>query len=153
MAEQTMINLQAPAFELEASNGQKIRLDDMRGSYVVLIFYPMNDTPICNRQLDAMNVNLDAFINSNCRVFGVNTASKEKQRSYCERRRLQFPILSDAGAFVAKQYGTFNKYFPFAQKRTVVAIDPDGTICFYERGNPEPDKVLDIIRSRATQAP
>ena len=148
-----MINEKAPQFELEASNGQKIKLIDLRGSFVVLIFYPMNDTPICNRQLNDMSINLEDFLTCNARVFGVNTASKERQREYCQRKRLEFPILSDAGANVARQYGTYNPWMPFWQHRTVVAIDPQGVICYYERGNPAPDVVLKTIKQVISAPP
>ena len=50
-----MMNTPAPEFSLTASNGQQINLKDFLGSFVVLIFYPANDTPVCDRQLNEAN--------------------------------------------------------------------------------------------------
>lgn len=144
-----MLNSKAPDFTLDATTGQKVRLDDLRGSFVVLIFYPANETPICNKQLSEMNVNLEEFLSQNARVFGVNTASVDAHKGYCERRRLQFPILSDPGGSVAKRYNASMKWLPILIKRTVVGIDPDGMICYYQHGKPEPDEVLNAIKASA----
>ena len=143
-----MLNSKAPDFMLESSTGQKVRLSDFEGSFVVLVFYPANETPVCNLQLDEMNINLEQFLTHNARVFGVNTANADKAKTYCERRRLQFPILSDPGAKVAKQYGAQLKWLPMVIKRTVVAIDPKGEVCYYQHGKPDPQEVLEAIQKR-----
>ncbi len=144
-----MLNSKAPEFILESTTGQKVRLEDLLGAFVVLIFYPANETPGCNRQLSEMNVNLDDFLTANTRVFGVNTANVEKHKGYCARRRLQFPILSDPGCKVAKDYGAYLKWLPMIIRRTVVAIDPGGSVCFYQYGKPEPGQVLNAIKEHA----
>lgn len=146
-----MLNQPAPDFALDATTGQKVHLQDLKGSFVVLIFYPMNDTPTCNKQLAEMSVNLEDFLAVNARVFGVNTAKVEKQVEYCTRKRLEFPILSDPGGQVAKKYKAFMPLFP-VNKRTVVVIDPAGKIIFFERGVPNPDKVLKAIRADSAPA-
>jgi peroxiredoxin Q/BCP len=146
-----MLNNRAPEFALDSTTGNQVRLSDFSGSFVVLIFYPANETPTCNSQLADMNINLQEFFENNARVFGVNTASVEAHRTYCERRRLEFPILSDKGGLVAKQYNANRKWLPMFIRRTVVAIDPDGVICFYENGKPDPKSVLDAIKDRARQ--
>jgi peroxiredoxin len=142
-----MLNTQAPDFSLEASNGQWVNLQDLKGSFVVLIFYPLNDSPTCNRQLKDVELNIQEFLLANTRVFGVNTASVEKQRAYCTRKRLQFPILSDPGGKIAKKYKAHMLWMPF-NLRTVVVIDPEGTICFYRRGVPDMNDVIETIKSR-----
>jgi thioredoxin-dependent peroxiredoxin len=146
-----MIGETAPDFSLESTTGQPIRLTDLLGSFVVLIFYPVTDSPTCNKQLDEVNENWDDFLQVNARVFGVNTAKIEKQKEYCLRRRLQFPILSDPGGVVAKKYKAFMPLIPW-NKRTVVAICPRGTVLFYERGKPEPSKVLQAIKKATANA-
>lgn len=145
----SLLNSKAPDFALESTTGQKVRLSDCNGSFVVLVFYPANETPVCNKQLDEMNVSLEEFLKLNARIFGVNTATVEKHKGYCERRRLQFPILSDPGCKVARDYGAQMKWLPIVIKRTVVAIDPDGTVCFYKHGKPDPEEVIAAIKSRS----
>jgi len=143
-----MLNDRAPEFELESSTGQFITLSDLHGTFVVLIFYPMNDTPICNRQLSEMSINTKELLQYNARVFGINTASRDKHSQYCIRKRLDFPILSDPGGAIAKKYKAWMNWLPIP-KRTVVVIDPDGIICFYKRGAPSPVEVIQAIHNRA----
>lgn len=144
-----MLNKKAPDFTLSSSTGNKVTLQDLAGSFVVLVFYPANDSPTCNTQLAEVNVNLEDFLQNNARIFGVNTASEEKHRDYCQRRRLNFPILSDKKCVVAKQFGANFKWLPMVIRRTVVVIDPDGVVCFFEHGKPEPGDVLKSIQARA----
>lgn len=139
-----MLNTQAPDFTLEASTGQKITLQDLRGSYVVLIFYPANDTPVCNSQLEEASMHVEKFVECNARVFGVNTASTDKHREYCTRKRLDFPILSDTNAQTAKKYKAYWGWLP-VNRRTVVVIDPEGKIVMYERGKPSTEEILSHI--------
>lgn len=141
-----MLGSKAPDFALDSSTGQQICLNDLKGSHIVLVFYPANDTPVCNRQLDEMNFKLEEFLEHNAHVFGVNTASQQKQKAYCLRRKLEFPILSDPGAKVAREYKAVMPFLPVV-RRTVVAINPQGTICFYQRGKPDPSEVLKTIKS------
>lgn len=143
-----MLHKKAPDFSLESSTGQNVSLGQFRGSFVVLIFYPMNDTPVCNRQLEEANVNLQEFLEANARVFGVNTASKAKQREYCQRKKLEFPILSDPGGRVAKQFKAHRWWLP-TNLRTVVVVDPEGEICYYKRGAPGAQEILIAIKERS----
>ncbi len=140
-----MLNEKAPEFSLEATTGQHITLSSLAGSYVVLVFYPANDSPGCNKQLSEFSLNASTLMETDARVFGVNTAPANKSRTYCTRQRLEFPILSDPGGATAKKYKAFMGWIPFI-KRTVVVIDPSGNICFYERGAPAPENVISCIK-------
>ncbi len=144
-----MLNIPAPEFSLTASNGQQINLKDFFGSFVVLIFYPANDTPVCNRQLNEASLSMSDFLALGTRVFGVNTASVAKQKDYCTRKKLEYPILSDPGGKVAKAYKAHMVWLPF-NNRTVVAIDPKGTICFYKRGAPPASEIIESVKQRKT---
>lgn len=140
-----MLNSEAPDFTLQASTGQSIELSHMRGSYVVLVFYPANNTPTCNSQLDEMSLNLNHFLELNARVFGINTASADRHKEYCSQRRICFPILSDPGGKTAREYKAWWGWLG-CNKRTVVVIDPVGKICLFERGKPDPQVVLKSIK-------
>lgn len=144
-----MLNQKAPDFSLTASTGRLVSLRDFAGSYLVLVFYPANETPVCNAQLTDMNMNNEEFAKHNAKILGVNTASATKHKGYCERRNFTFPILSDPGCAVAKSYGASYRWLPMVINRTVVAIDPDGVICFYQHGKPDPQAVLQAIKDRA----
>jgi thioredoxin-dependent peroxiredoxin len=142
-----MLNTKAPDFTLTASNGQEIDLTDLLSTFVVLIFYPMNDSPTCNRQLTEFSFSTKDFFDLNARIFGVNTATIEKQREYCTRKRLEFPILSDPGGRVAQKYKAHMRWLPF-NRRTVVVIDPSGTVCYFKRGVPSHQDIIQSIKSR-----
>jgi peroxiredoxin Q/BCP len=145
-----MLNQKAPDFSLEASNGQQISLKDLSGTFVVLIFYPLTDSPTCNKQLADAELNLQQFLAANAAVFGINTAPVEKQRAYCTRKRLSFPILSDPGGKVAKLYKAHMLWMPF-NLRTVVVVDPTGNICYWKRGFPRADELIDAIGSKSVE--
>jgi len=139
-----MLGTKAPDFSLSATTGHNVTLDELAGSYVVLIFYPANDTPVCNLQLDEMSLSASKLLQHNARVFGVNTAKVDKSRDYCTRKRLEFPILSDVGGATAKKFKAFWGWLGM-NKRTVVVINPNGMICFYAPGKPSPDTVIQAI--------
>jgi peroxiredoxin Q/BCP len=145
-----MLNSTAPDFSLTASTGQQISLKDLKGSFVVLIFYPANDTPVCDRQLKEASMNICDFLAMGTRVFGVNTASVAKQKDYCTRKKLEYPILSDPGGKVAKAYKAHMIWLPF-NNRTVVVVDPQGVICYYQRGAPPAEQILEAIKKRKTE--
>jgi thioredoxin-dependent peroxiredoxin len=145
-----MLNSKAPDFSLEASNGQKITLNELAGAFVVLIFYPMNDSPNCNKQLKETDLNIQEFLLANTRVFGVNTAPVEKQREYCIRRRLSFPILSDPGGKTAKKYKAHMLWLPF-NLRTVVVVDPNGNVCYWKRGLPSASEIIEAIKAKTME--
>lgn len=88
----------------------------------------------------------------NARVFGVNTASVEKQKEYCLRRRLEFPILSDPGGKVARLYGATLFGLPLIS-RTVAVIDPTGIFIFHKRSNSPPpnSEMLEAIQNRMAE--
>jgi peroxiredoxin Q/BCP len=141
-----LLGTPAPDFTLEASTGAKISLNDLQGSYIVLIFYPANDTPVCNRQLEEMSLSASQLLQYNARIFGVNTANAGKAKEYCTRKKLDFPILSDPGGTTAKKYQSFWSWIG-TNKRTVVSINPNGKICFYQRGTPTPEQIIEAIQS------
>ncbi|HEY9677392.1 MAG TPA: redoxin domain-containing protein [Drouetiella sp.] len=145
-----MLNEKAPEFSLESTTGQHITLESLAGSFVVLVFYPQNDSPTCNKQLSDFSLSSGSLLEDNALVFGVNTAPANKSRSYCTRQRLDFPILSDPDGVTAKKYKAFLGWLPFI-KRTVVVIDPGGNICFYQRGTPAPENIVTCIKELRAQ--
>jgi peroxiredoxin Q/BCP len=147
-----MIGQPAPDFALDATTGHQVRLADLHGSYVVLIFYPANDTPVCNKQLEEASVSAAQLLQHNARIFGVNTAKMEKSRDYCTRKRLEFPILADPGGAVAKKYDAHWSWLSM-NRRTVIGIDPDGKVMFYERGTPSGEHIIKAITRHESELP
>jgi len=141
----------APDFDLEDERGNRVRLADFRGrSAVVLMFYPADETPGCTRQLCAARDDYDRYLAAGVAVFGVNPASAERHRKFVERHGLKTPLLIDDGARVARAYDALYP-IPLVTlvNRTVVGIDRDGTIRFYERGIPSTDRILAAVAPAA----
>jgi len=80
---------------------------------------------------------------SNVVVFGVNGGSARTHRSFAERQHLPLPLLVDRGLVVARRYGAVLRLgLVKLVKRTVVGIESDGRIVFYQRGTPSTDEIL-----------
>ena len=135
---------EAPGFALEDESGNSVRLADFRGkSAVVLMFYPADETPGCTKQLCAARDDYDRYQQAGIEVFGVNPGSAKAHKKFVEKHGLRTPLLLDRGSNVSKAYGALYP-IPLLNviNRTVVGIDRDGRVRFYERGMPSTDKIL-----------
>jgi peroxiredoxin Q/BCP len=138
------IGQQAPDFDLEDESGKRVRLADFRGaSSVVLMFYPADNTPGCTKQLCAARDDYDRYVAAGVTVFGVNPGSSATHRRFAERHGFKTPLLLDAGGRVSRAYDALMP-IPLLTlvNRTVVGIDREGIVRFYERGMPSTDAIL-----------
>ena len=144
------IGSQAPDFDLEDETGKRVRLADFRGvSSVVLMFYPADNTPGCTRQLCAARDDYDRYVSAGIAVFGVNPGSVESHRRFSERHSFKTPLLLDNGGRVSRAYDALMPV-PLITivNRTVVGIDRDGIVRFYQRGMPSTDAILGAMGRR-----
>ncbi|MBX3729640.1 MAG: peroxiredoxin [Candidatus Sumerlaeia bacterium] len=134
----------APAFEVQDEFGRTVRLADYRGkNNVVLIFYPVNNTPGCTRQLCAARDDFERYQKIDAVVFGVNPADAEAHRKFSSQHEFPFPLLADTAGNLVRDYGCRGTGgMPI---RTVYAIDKSGTIVFAERGMPTTDQILSSL--------
>lgn len=114
-----------------------MKLSALRGTNVVLVFYPADNTSVCTKQLCEFRDAWPAVKAHNAVVFGVNPARRHSE--FRERHKLPFPLLYDQAQKVAKLYRADGWFVP---KRTVYLIGPDGVIRYAQRGKPSPDEVL-----------
>jgi len=141
------IGQEAPDFDLEDERGNRVRLADFRGkSAVVLMFYPADNTPGCTRQLCTARDDYDRYVAAGVAVFGVNPGSKQTHRSFSERHGFKTPLLLDDGARVSRAYDALMP-IPLLTvvNRTVVGIDREGVVRFYERGMPSTSRILEAM--------
>jgi peroxiredoxin Q/BCP len=110
----------------------------LRGTPVLLVFYPGDDTYGCRKQLCEIRDSWQALRARGVAVFGVNPQSAASHEKFGGKYGFPFPILVDSGQRIARLYRASG----LMVKRTVVLIDTGGTIVFSERGMPSPDKVL-----------
>ena len=119
----------APAFSLPASDGATVTLEQFRGKWVVLYFYPKDFTSGCT--VEARNFQRDAakYEKANTVVLGVSVDSVDSHREFCAKEGLGFRLLSDTGKTATKAYGSLATW----QDREIAArntflIGPDGVV-------------------------
>lgn len=141
-----MLNIgqDAPDFDLLDERGNTVRLADFRGKQaVVLMFYPADNTPGCTAQMCAARDDYDKYQAAGIAVFGVNPGSEKAHRSFSEKHGLRTPLLLDAGGKVSKAYDALMPIpLMTVVNRTVVGIDREGKIAFYQRGMPSTDTIM-----------
>src|SRR5437016_5071229 len=154
--EKTMLHTgePAPAFELLDEHGRQVRLSDFRGkSAVVLMFYPADNTPGCTKQLCTARDDYDKYVAAGVEVFGVNPGSAATHRKFSERHGFKTPLLLDEGGKVSRAYDALMP-IPIINivNRTVVGIDREGMIRFYERGMPSTSTILSTMGAQSVEA-
>lgn len=120
---------EAPAFEAADQDGALHRLADYRGRWLVLYFYPEDETPGCTAEACGFRDGLAEIKGLGAEVLGVSTDDEAAHARFAGDQRLSFPLLADAGGEVARAYGVLWRMGPrpFARRRTFV-IDPQGRI-------------------------
>jgi thioredoxin-dependent peroxiredoxin len=117
----------APAFRAKASTGGELSLDDYRGKYLVLYFYPAAFTPGCTVETKAFRDAYDEIRELGADVLGVSNDSLETQCRFADELGAKFPILADEGSVIARAYGVVYPLIGRA-KRVTFVIDPEGSI-------------------------
>lgn len=123
----------APAFAALNQAGEKIRLSQFKGKYVVLYFYPKDNTPGCTVEAREFRDSLEEFQAANAEVVGVSPDSPESHCKFIERFELNFTLLADESHELAEAYGVwveksmYGKTFEGVQRSTFL-IGPDGVL-------------------------
>lgn len=119
----------APGFELLDQHGNKHRLEDYRGRWLVMYFYPKADTPGCTTEACAFRDDVFILRKMNVALLGISTDDVKSQKEFADKYHLPFPLLSDADGATASSYGSFASFGPFrfARRHTFI-IDPQGRI-------------------------
>ena len=146
MATEGLVGRKAPNFLLTTHNGKKVKLSELKGKNIVLVFYCKNNTPGWNRQLSALRDDKAQFEQLNTEVFGVNDAKVEGHKKYADNFGFNFNLLSDTDKKVSKSFAAI-KDDTGGIKRTVVILDKEGVIRYHEYGMPENNELLDVIKT------
>lgn len=129
----------APGFELLDQHSKVHRLEDYRGQWLVLYFYPKDDTPGCTTEACQFRDDVGILRRMSVALLGVSTDDVSSHQEFAEKYHLPFSLLSDAGGEVARQYGSLTRLGPmrFAKRHTFV-IDPEGRIArIYRKVQPK----------------
>jgi thioredoxin-dependent peroxiredoxin len=135
---------EAPDFTLRNSDGSEIALASFRErENVVLMFYPKDQTPGCTKQLCTASDDRAAFAAAGAAVFGINGDDAASHARFIAKHSLAVPLLIDPGLAVAKRYDAVMGFGPLKiVNRTVVGIDRQGRVAFYQRGMPATSAIL-----------
>ena len=106
----------APDFTLPDQDGQPFTLSSLRGGYVVLYFYPKDNTSGCTKEACSLNGELDAFSGLGARVVGVSADGSESHQRFIARYSLGFTLLSDGDHEVMKAYGAYGEKTMYGKK-------------------------------------
>jgi thioredoxin-dependent peroxiredoxin len=116
----------APNFRLQDQHDAWISLADQRGKWLVVYFYPMDETPGCTTEACEFRDNIFAFRKLGVNVLGISVQNVSSKKEFAAKYSLPFSVLADADKSVAKAYGVLSM-LGFARRETFV-IDPKGRI-------------------------
>ena len=116
---------QAPDFEGVTEEGKVIRLSDFKGKYVILYFYPKDDTPGCRAEALSFKENFGELTKLNAVIIGVSADSPESHKKFKEKYGLPFILVSDEENKIRELYGAKGFLLP---PRITFVIDPEGKI-------------------------
>jgi peroxiredoxin Q/BCP len=120
---------QAPAFNLPNQEGAQVSLDQFKGKWVVLYFYPKDFTSGCTLEAHNFQRDLDKCTEKNAVILGVSVDNVDSHKSFCAKEGIHFKRLADSSHAVVEQYGSIMEH----NGRTLAArntflIDPTGVI-------------------------
>jgi len=121
----------APAFDVTASDGTKLKLADLKGKPVVLYFYPKDETPGCTKEACSFRDGWDALQKKGVVMIGVSMDDDTSHKAFADHYKLPFHLVSDAGGSLAQAYGVTiidnPKYGKMTDRQTIV-IGADGNV-------------------------
>jgi peroxiredoxin Q/BCP len=132
-SEDPYIGKKAVSFCLPDSEGRPVCLDAFRGKWVILYFYPKDNTPGCTIEAMQFNAALETFADLGAQVIGVSADSPESHQKFAGKHNLSILLLSDMDHTVIKSYDSwkpktmFGREF-FGIRRDTFLIDPEGMI-------------------------
>ena len=148
----------APDFTLPDQRGADCTLSDYRGRWVLLYFYPKDDTPGCTKEACAIRDTFPHFEGLQVDVLGVSKDSVASHKKFADKYKLPFPLLSDPEGTVVESYGVWQekKFMGKTHRgiaRSSFLINPEGIIeKVYEKVKPEihAEEVLEDLREFGT---
>ncbi|WP_287909667.1 peroxiredoxin [Acinetobacter sp.] len=131
-SERQWVGKPAPSFKLQDQNSKWHELSQYKGKWVVLYFYPKDDSPGCTQEANQFKSLYPQFIKNNAVVLGVSLDDVKSHQKFSEKLGLNFPILADTNHQLASQFGIVrNLGITKIAKRETFLIDPQGSIVYH----------------------
>jgi peroxiredoxin Q/BCP len=127
------INSKAPIFKLLSSSNQNFEIGKNLSKYLVIYFYPRDNTPGCTNEAKDFTKLYKEFKKLNCEIIGVSKDSIESHKKFINKFKIPFQLLSDEKMIALKKYGAWGEKSMYGKKfmgikRTTVLINPKGKI-------------------------
>ena len=127
------IGNKAPAFSLENQDGAKMKLADFAGKWLVLYFYPKDNTSGCTTEAVDFTASLKKFEKLGATVVGISPDSVKSHLNFCTKHNLGVTLLSDPDKVMLAKYGVWQEKSMYGKKymgvvRTTVLVGPDGRV-------------------------
>jgi len=119
----------APGFNLTTNEGKQVSLNDFKGKWVVLYFYPKDFTQGCTIEARNFQRDIAKYEAVNAVILGVSVDNEQSHKDFCDKERLNFKLLADTDAKVSDQYGSVMEYNGAKlSARNTFIIDPQGKV-------------------------
>ena len=119
----------APSFKLTTNEGKQVNLNDFKGKWVVLYFYPKDFTQGCTIEARNFQRDIAKYEAVNAVILGVSVDNAESHKEFCAKEGLNFKLLADTEAKVSEQYGSVMEYNGAKlSARNTFIIDPQGKV-------------------------
>jgi peroxiredoxin Q/BCP len=123
----------APDFTAKDQNGKQVSLSDYKGKYVILYFYPKDDTPGCTAEACSFRDNYQSLTAQGFAVIGVSTDSEKSHKKFETKYNLPFTLIADEDKVINEAYGVWAEKSMYGKTymgtaRTTFIITPEGTI-------------------------
>jgi thioredoxin-dependent peroxiredoxin len=146
----------APAFDLESDDGSQVSLADFKGKWLILYFYPKDNTPGCTREAQGFTAAAAQLAKLGATVVGVSKDSAKTHCGFKEKIGIGFPLLSDPTLATHRAYGAFGKKVMYGKAvegviRSTFLIGPDGKVAKAWRSvkvDGHVDAVLGVLREQ-----
>ena len=142
----------APSFLGLIDDNEYLSLDDFKGKYLVIYFYPKDKTSGCTIESQNFRDHAKKFKAKNCEIVGVSRDSIKSHKSFQEKESLNFPLISDPDEDMCNAYGVMKEKSMYGRKymgieRSTFLIGPDGSIVKEWRGIKVPGHVEDVYQT------
>nr|AEY76087.1 peroxiredoxin Q [Haloxylon ammodendron] len=133
----------APAFTLKDQDGKTVSLSKFKGKPVVVYFYPADETPGCTKQACAFRDSYEKFKKAGAEVIGISGDDTSSHKSFKQKYKLPFTLLSDEGNRVRNDWGVPSDLFGALPGRQTYVLDRNGVVRLVYNNQFQPEKHID----------